>query len=142
MTAAEIISRLALSPHPEGGWYGETFCDRPSDGSRGAASHIYYLLQAGERSAWHRIDAVEIWHFCAGAPLLLSLAADGEPVRTLTLGAAIDAGEVFHAVVPAGVWQSAESKGEWSLVGCSVAPAFVFSGFEMAPPERTFPSSR
>lgn len=142
MTAAEIIDRLALAPHPEGGWFRETFRHHPADGGRGAATHIHYLLQSGERSAWHRLDAVEIWHFYAGASLLLTLAGDTEPVRTLTLGADLAAGESFHAVVPAGVWQTAASNGAWSLVGCTVAPAFAFSGFELAPDGRPPPLSR
>lgn len=142
MTAAEIIDRLALGPHPEGGWFRETFRHQPDDGSRGAATHIYYLLQTGERSAWHRLDAVEIWHFYAGASLLLSLSGDAGPARTVTLGANLVAGESFHAVVPASVWQSAQSKGAWSLVGCTVAPAFAFRGFELAPDGWTLPFAR
>jgi predicted cupin superfamily sugar epimerase len=141
MDADEIISRLALSPHPEGGHYRETFRERPpgagteagTDAGRGAVSVIYYLLRRGERSAWHRIDATEIWHHYAGAPLRLALSADGLSARSLLLGTDFAAGAVAHAVVPAGTWQAAESLGAWTLVGCTVAPAFAFAGFELAP---------
>lgn len=146
MDADEIISRLALSPHPEGGHYRETFRERlpereppqgepaPATGAgRGAVSVIYYLLRRGERSAWHRIDAIEIWHHYAGAPLRLDLSADGLSARSLLLGTDFAAGAVAHAVVPAGTWQAAESLGAWTLVGCTVAPAFTFAGFELAP---------
>lgn len=143
MDADEIISRLRLIPHPEGGHYRETFRDRPSEGGsakalatgRGAVSVIYYLLRRGERSAWHRIDATEIWHYYAGAPLRLALSTDGEAERTVLLGTDFAAGAVAHAVVPAGTWQAAESLGAWTLVGCTVAPAFDFQGFELAPPD-------
>lgn len=136
MDAEEIIRRLALSPHPEGGHYRETFRDRPAEGQagRGAVSLIYYLLRRGERSAWHRIDAIEIWHHYAGAPLRLALSADGRSERSVVLGSDLAAGARPHAVVPAGLWQAAESLGAWSLVGCTVAPAFDFAGFELAAP--------
>ena len=135
MEAEEIIHRLALSPHPEGGHYRETFRDQPADGgaARGVVSVIYYLLRRGERSAWHRIDAIEIWHHYAGAPLRLALSADGRSERSVLLGSDLAAGALPHAVVPAGLWQAAESLGAWSLVGCTVAPAFDFAGFELAP---------
>jgi predicted cupin superfamily sugar epimerase len=131
--AEDIIERLSLSPHPEGGFYRETFRHQPVHGGRGALTVIYYLLRAGERSAWHRIDAVEVWHHYAGAPLRLSLSEDGVGVRSFTLGKDLVAGQQLHAVVQAHVWQSAESLGRWTLVGCTVAPAFLFSGFELAP---------
>ncbi len=133
MEADQIINQLALSPHPEGGFYRETFRDQPADASRGALTVIYYLLRRGERSAWHRIDAAEVWHHYAGAPLRLRLSADGRSSRALTLGTDFAAGEQAHAVVPAGAWQAAESLGAWTLVGCTVAPAFDFAGFELAP---------
>ncbi len=129
----EIIAALDLKPHPEGGHYAETWRDEPHDGSRGAGTAIYYLLRAGEVSTWHRVDATEIWHFYAGAPLALRLAGDAG-IRTIALGPDVAAGERPQAVVPAGAWQSAESTGAWTLVGCTVSPAFQFSGFEMAPP--------
>lgn len=139
-TADEIIAGLGLAPHPEGGHYRETFRHRPGDGGRGAVTVIYYLLRAGERSAWHRIDATEIWHFYAGAPLELEI-ADGDArssARTsIVLGTDFAAGMAAHGVVPAHAWQSARSLGAWTLVGCTVAPAFEFSGFELAPAELT-----
>lgn len=141
MEADEIIRMLALSPHPEGGHYRETFRDRRAEGRTGAEAHadrgvvsvIYYLLRRGERSAWHRIDAIEIWHHYAGAPLRLALSADGRSERALLLGTDFAAGMAAHAVVPAGTWQAAESLGAWTLAGCTVAPAFDFAGFELAP---------
>lgn len=136
MTAEEIIELLGLLPHPEGGAYRETFRAPAADGERGASTAIYYLLRSGELSAWHRVDADEVWHHYAGAPLELALSApSGSGERTaLRLGKDLAAGERPQAVVPAGVWQSARSLGDWTLVGCTVAPAFQFSGFEMAPP--------
>ncbi len=131
--AEHIIERLSLSPHPEGGFYRETFRHQPVHGGRGALTVIYYLLRAGERSAWHRIDAVEVWHHYAGAPLRLSLSEDGLEVRSFILGKDLVAAQELHAVVQEHVWQSAESLGRWTLVGCTVAPAFLFSGLELAP---------
>ena len=132
--AAGIIAALGLKPHPEGGWYAETFRDAARPGERAASTAIYYLLEAGQLSAWHRVDAVEIWHFHAGAPLALSLATpEGADARTETLGADIAAGERPQIIVPRHWWQSAKSLGAWTLVGCTVAPGFEFSGFEMAP---------
>ena len=133
MTAAEIVEMLAMVRHPEGGWFVETFRDRAGGGGRSFSTAIYYLLEAGERSHWHRVDATEIWHFHAGAPLALSV-SDGNLVTPHLLGSNLVAGERPQAVVSAGVWQSAESTGAWTLVGCTVAPGFEFSGFEMAPP--------
>jgi len=134
VNADEIIRSLALAPHAEGGHYREIYRDRPAGGGRGAVTSIYFLLRGGERSAWHRVDAAEIWHFHAGAPLALSLSPDGVAVETHRLGTAITAAERPQFVVPPGCWQSAESLGEWTLVGCTVAPAFEFAGFELAPP--------
>ena len=133
MSAAEIIRALDLKPHPEGGHYRETFRHVPPAGGRGAMTAIYYLLQQGEVSAWHRVDAAEIWHFYAGAPLTLSLSTDGRTTETVTLGPDIARGERPQATVPPGCWQSARSSGAWTLVGCTVGPAFEFAGFEMAP---------
>jgi len=133
MTAAEIIATLGMKPHPEGGHYVETWRHTTTDGARGAGTAIYFLLQAGERSHWHRVDAAEIWHWYAGAPLELSVSADGKAVSVMTLGQDLAAGARPQAVVPPGAWQSAESRGAWTLVGCTVSPAFEFSGFEMAP---------
>lgn len=128
-----IIARLGLEPHPEGGHYGETWRHHPASGARGAGTAIYYLLRAGERSHWHRVDAAEIWHFYAGSPLVLSLSEDGAALREVVLGPDVLAGQSPQVVVPAQVWQAACSTGAWSLVGCTVSPAFEFSGFEMAP---------
>ncbi len=134
LTAAEVIRLLDLLPHPEGGHYRETFRDAPGPDGRARSTAIYFLLAAGERSHWHRVDAVETWHFHAGAPLELSL-WDGGPVTRLRLGVDLAAGERPQGIVPAGVWQAAASLGAWTLVGCTVAPGFEFAGFELAPPE-------
>ena len=129
MPAAEIIRLLELRPHPEGGHFRETFRDPRLIGGRAASTAIYFLLAAGEQSHWHRVDAVEVWHFHAGAPLALSIEGQG----VLTLGANLAKGERPQGVVPAGRWQAAESLGDWTLVGCTVAPGFDFAGFELAP---------
>ncbi len=134
VTAADIIARLGMHPHPEGGYYVETYRHAGSHGSRGACTAIYFLLPVGQRSHWHRIDAVEIWHWYAGGPLALSVAEPGQPVHHLTLGNDLAAGQRPQAVVPPGAWQAAESLGHWTLVGCTVAPAFEFAGFELATP--------
>jgi predicted cupin superfamily sugar epimerase len=132
--AAAIIEALGMIRHPEGGWYAETFRDGPG-GSRGHSTAIYYLLEQGERSHWHRVlDAAEVWHHYAGSALTLRISADGGASITLRLGPDIAGGERPQAIVPAGVWQSAEPRGPWTLVGCTVAPGFDFSAFEMAPP--------
>jgi predicted cupin superfamily sugar epimerase len=135
LSAIDVIRLLELRPHPEGGHFHETFRDpRTVAGGRAASSAIYFLLALGERSHWHRVDATEVWHHCAGAPLALAIAAhDGATAERLTLGPDLVAGERPQAVVPAGVWQAAESLGDWSLVGCTVAPGFDFTGFELAP---------
>ena len=134
-SAAEIIRLLDLEPHPEGGHYRQTFCDaRTVDGERAASTAIYFLLARGERSHWHKVDAVEAWHYHAGAPLALIVAADpGGPVQSITLGPDLAAGERPQAIVPAHAWQAAHSLGDWTLVGCTVAPGFEFKGFELAP---------
>jgi predicted cupin superfamily sugar epimerase len=133
LTAADIIALLDLSPHPEGGHFRETFRDRRLvDDERAASTAIYFLLAAGEVSRWHRVDAAEIWHWYAGAPLALSLGDMSAPTVT-RLGPDLPRGERPQAIVPAGVWQAAESLGAWTLVGCTVAPGFCFAGFELAP---------
>ena len=124
--------QLDLQPHPEGGHYAETWHDAPESGGRGSGTAIYFLLAKGERSRWHRVDAVEIWHFYAGAPLTLML-SEGDGAVRHTLGPDMLAGQRPQVIVPAGVWQAAESTGEYTLVGCTVSPAFEFAGFEMAP---------
>jgi hypothetical protein len=131
-TADAIIAALELQPHPEGGWYRETYRGAAPAGTRAAVTAIYYLLRAGERSHWHRVDAAEIWHWYAGAALELGIA--GEAAAPVRLGNDLAAGERPQAVVPPQVWQSAKSLGAWTLVGCTVAPAFEFAGFELAPP--------
>lgn len=134
MTAAEIIETLGMERHPEGGWYVQTFKDG-NGGARGHSTAIYYLLEAGERSHWHRVrDAAEVWHYYAGAPLALSWSGDGRTVETIILGTDILEGERPQAIIAANQWQAAESLGAYTLVGCTVAPGFDFSAFEMAPP--------
>ncbi|MEE3626831.1 cupin domain-containing protein [Nitrospirillum sp. BR 11752] len=134
LDADSIIRLLGLKPHPEGGHYVETYRHAPAEGGRGSSTAIYFLLKAGERSHWHRVlDADEVWHWHAGAPLRLSLSADGLATADLALGANLIAGQRPQGVVPAGQWQAAESLGAWTLVGCTVAPAFEFQAFEMAP---------
>jgi uncharacterized protein len=133
LTAAEIIRLLDLTPHPEGGHFRETFRDAPlvKDG-RAASTAIYFLLARGEVSQWHRIDAAEVWHYYAGAPLGLHIAG-AAGVTTTRLGIDLAEGERPQAVVAAGAWQSAKSLGDWTLVGCTVAPGFEFTSFELAP---------
>lgn len=134
MTADEIIARLRLAPHPEGGHYRETWAaDGP--GERPSGTCIYFLLKEGEASHWHRVDAAEIWHFYAGAPLVLSVAADeAGPAAHHRLGPDIPAGQAPQVIVPKDHWQAARSTGAWSLVGCTVSPGFRFEGFTLAPP--------
>ncbi len=129
--ASAVREALGLSPHPEGGHYRELWRDRPASGGRGAGTSILFLLAEGERSRWHRVDAAEVWLWQAGAPLLLGIEAAGR--RDVRLGPDLAGGEALQAVVPAHAWQEAGSLGAWSLVSCVVAPAFEFSGFEMAP---------
>src|SRR5262245_27044928 len=132
LTAAEVIRLLELEPHPEGGHYRQTFRDPHTVGGRASSTAIYYLLARGERSHWHHVDAVEVWHWYAGATLLLRIAADGAP-RTVRLGPDLARGERPQAVVPTGHWQAADTDGDWTLVGCTVAPGFEFAGFTLAP---------
>jgi predicted cupin superfamily sugar epimerase len=132
LSAADVIRLLALESHPEGGHYRETFRDPRTVDGRALSTAIYFLLARGQRSHWHRIDAVEVWHHYAGAPLALSIfGADGTSV--VRLGSDVAAGDRPQAIVPAGAWQAAESLGAWTLVGCTVAPGFEFMGFELAP---------
>ena len=132
-SAADIIARLDLKPHPEGGNYRETFRDSNCDArGRSRSTAIYFLLARGERSHWHRIDAVEIWHYYAGDALTLRIADDGG-AQSITLGPDVAAGQIPQAIVPAHAWQAAESRGDWTLVGCTVAPGFEFATFELAP---------
>jgi uncharacterized protein len=133
LSPADIIRLLDLRPHPEGGHFRETFRDpRAVDGGRAASTAIYFLLARGERAHWHRIDAAEVWHFYDGAPLLLEIAAQ-DAVERITLGTNLAAGERPQATVRAHAWQAAQSCGDWTLVGCTVAPGFEFAAFELAP---------
>ena len=133
MDVESAIALLALAPHPEGGWYAETWRDEAPTGVRPASSAIYYLVARGDASRWHRVDATEVWHWYAGAGLRLSVSRAGTGVVEHRLGPDLAAGERPQAVVPPGAWQSASSDGDWTLVGCTVAPAFSFDGFELAP---------
>ena len=133
LTANEIIALLALEPHPEGGHYRETFRDARECRGRACSTAIYFLLKKGEASRWHRIDAAEIWHWYAGAPLELVVAAEGQGARRHMLGANLRSGQRPQAIVPAHQWQRALSTGEWTLAGCTVAPGFTFDAFELAP---------
>jgi len=137
--ADDIIRLLGLKPHPEGGWYSEVW--RGDETPRAAGTSIYFLLKQGERSHWHRVDATEIWHHYSGAPLKLRISpSDKGPVQEHVLGPALLAGQRPQAIVPAKAWQSAETTGDWTLVGCTVAPGFEFAGFELAPPDFDIPA--
>ena len=131
-TAAEVIEWLDLSPHPEGGWFRETFRDEHQVEGRSVATSIYYLLAEGEASHWHMVDAAEVWHHHMGGPLELRIALPGG-VTTILLGDDLKAGQVKQAVVPAGVWQAAKGLDGWVLTGCTVAPGFEFDSFRLAP---------
>jgi uncharacterized protein len=134
--ADALIAHLGLQPHPEGGHYRETFRDAENAAGRAHATAIYFLLKARERSRWHRIDAAEIWHWYAGAPLALRIAENGV-VQDLVLGNDFARGQSPQIIVPPRAWQSAESMGAYTLVGCTVAPGFLFEHFEMAPDDFT-----
>ncbi|WP_171981951.1 cupin domain-containing protein [Brevundimonas sp. LM2] len=131
LTAAEAIALLNLQPHPEGGYYRETFRDPREVDGRSVGTAIYFLLTRDEASRWHHVDSAELWHFYDGAPMELRIADTTE--RRLTLGDDLQAGQRPQAVVPAGAWQMARSLGDWSLVGCTVAPGFDFAFFNIAP---------
>ncbi len=133
MTADEIIAKLHLAPHPEGGWFRQTW--EADDGPRASGTCIYFLLKAGERSHWHKVDAAEIWHFYSGSPLTLRISESAEgPARSTILGPDLAAGQAPQAIVAKDNWQSAHSNGDWTLVGCTVSPGFRFEGFELAEP--------
>ena len=134
LTATDVIRLLDLRPHPEGGHFRETFRDTwLVETARAASTAIYFLLARGERSHWHRIDAAEVFHWYAGAPLRLDMAPENGTRQRILLGNDLAAGERPQAVVPAHTWQAAESLGDWTLVGCTVAPGFEFTKFELAP---------
>jgi predicted cupin superfamily sugar epimerase len=132
LTADEVVAHLKLKPHPEGGWFRETFRDAPGHKGRAHSTAILFLLKAGEVSHWHRVDAAELWHWHGGAPLLLEV-KDGVTRHDYRLGPNLLAGEHPQGIVPAGAWQSSRSLGAWTLLGCTVAPGFDFAGFELAP---------
>lgn len=134
MTPDQIIARLNLAPHPEGGHYRQTWIADGAEG-RAAGTCIYFLLKTGEVSHWHRVDAVEIWHYYAGAPLILSMAeTEAGPAHDHLLGPDLAAGQAPQIIVPAHHWQGARTTGAYTLVGCTVSPGFQFSGFELAAP--------
>jgi uncharacterized protein len=145
LTAADVIRLLDLKPHPEGGHFRETFRGAPppypppqaGEGREGvgraASTAIYFLLARGERSHWHRVDAVEIWHWYAGAPLELEISQSEGRIERVTLGDDLASGQRPQAVVPAHAWQAAQTLGDWTLCGCTVAPGFEFKHFELAP---------
>ncbi len=130
--AHDLIARLELAPHPEGGWYRETWRAAPVGGARSAGTAILFLLEAGQRSHWHRVDATELWIFQAGTPLTLSV-ADGDRVMSVRLGVDVPAGEQPQHIVQPHQWQAAQAGAGWCLVACAVVPAFDFAGFELAP---------
>ena len=130
--AAAVVEALGLQRHPEGGWYRETHRSPAPDGQRAACTAIHFLLADGEESAWHRVDADEVWTHTAGAPLELSVAPPSRELSRFVLGSGVLQGQLPHAVVPAGAWQAARPLGAWSLVCCVVAPGFEFTGFELA----------
>lgn len=139
MNAEELIEKLRLSAHPEGGWYRQTWIADGTD-ARPAGTCIYFLLKHGERSHWHRIDATEIWHFYAGTPLVLTLSdTDAGPATAHRLGPDFTAGQAPQIIVPTGHWQAASAPDGWCLVGCTVSPAFQFDGFDLAPPDFDIP---
>ncbi len=139
MFPAQIITHLGLTPHPEGGWYRQTWVETPSTG-RPAGTAIYYLLERGQRSHWHSVDATEIWHFYAGDPLLLHISpTEAGPATEHFLGPNLAANQSPQIIVAKDHWQSAEPLGAWSLVGCTVSPGFSFDGFTLAPPDFDIP---
>lgn len=129
--ADEIIDKLNLKPHPEGGYFRETFRDN-SSGKRACSTAILYLLKLGEISHWHRVDAAEVWHWYAGAPLYLRQSEGDNGQFSQILGSDVLANQQPQIIVPANIWQSARTLGDWTLTGCTVAPGFEFAGFEMA----------
>ncbi len=135
MSPEETIQLLELSPHPEGGYYRRTYENAREHDGRPLATSIYYLLKHDERSHWHRIDADELWHYYAGAPLELSIHAAGQSIEKRILGPDLAAGQRPQILVESRIWQAARTLGDWTLVGATVSPGFVFAGFELAPPD-------
>ena len=140
MTSADrLIATLNLAPHPEGGWYRQTWEGSPVAG-RASGTAILFLLAAGQRSHWHRVDAAEIWLWHGGAPLTLRVSAtDAGPAQAVHLGPDVLGGQVVQGIVPAGHWQAADTTGDWTLVSCTVSPGFQFAGFHLAPPDFDIP---
>lgn len=134
LSASEVISLLGLEPHVEGGFYRQTFADEADADGRPASTLIYYMLTDNQAGTWHRVDAAEVWHWYAGAPLTLRISRDGKSVNAQVLGTDLVAGQRPQGVVPPGAWQQAKVEGDWVLVGCTVAPGFLFSKFEQAEP--------
>ena len=132
-SADQVIDRLGLEPHPEGGYFRETFRDPVTVDDRSVGTAIYFLLKAGQKSSWHRVDATEIWHWYAGAPLTLLTAGENGERQSCVLGSDLSGGQLPQAIVTAGDWQCAQSLGDWTLVGCTVSPGFEFDHFELAP---------
>jgi uncharacterized protein len=133
LSAQDVIRLLDLKPHPEGGHFRESFRDARQVDGRAASTAIYFLLARGERSHWHRVDAVEVWHWYAGAALALEISPTTGHLERVLLGCDLNVGQRPQAAVPAHAWQAAQSLGDWTLVGCTVAPGFEFAGFELAP---------
>lgn len=130
----ELVRLLDLAPHPEGGWYKQTFEAAKTSDGRASSTVIHFLLAADQVSAWHQVDADEAWFWHAGAPLVLTEASsDGVGIGSVQLGPDIRIGQKPHHVIRADRWQAAESLGAWTLVSCMVAPGFQFSGFKLAP---------
>lgn len=141
MTADDIIRHLNLGPHPEGGYYRETWKDTEA-AARPSGTCIYFLLKAGEASHWHRVDATEIWLYHSGAPLILSLSErDHGPATDHVLGPDLAAGEAPQIIVPKDHWQAARTTGDYTLVSCTVSPGFQFDGFTLAAPGFDIPRS-
>ncbi|KXU32878.1 cupin [Sphingobium sp. 22B] len=132
--AGALIRLLDLAPHPEGGWFRESWRAPAGAGERAGGTAIYFLLEAHQASHWHRVDAVEHWFWHAGAPLTLSIADEGGAARDMLLGGDVLAGQQPQGLVPAHHWQAARPMGGWTLVSCVVVPGFEFSGFTLAPP--------
>lgn len=132
--AQALIRKLGLSPHPEGGWYRETWRAETTEGERGGATAILFLLEQGQSSHWHKVDATEVWLWHAGHSLALSTApCDAGPVATVRLGPDVLGGEAPQHVIAPDAWQAAQANRGWALVSCIVAPAFEFGGFTLAP---------
>lgn len=132
--ARAIIERLGLERHPEGGWYRETWRPPAADGARAGGSCIYFLLEGGTRSHWHRVDADELWLWHAGSPVEVLIAGESNEITSIRLGGDVLRGYSPHGVAPANRWQSTEAREGWALVSCVVVPAFEFAGFELAAP--------